>query len=203
MKRRLSLLTGVMLGALAMNLGCSGGGSSGDGGTGGDTSPGTDIVTPVDTGSHADVVSTGDGAAPYLFQPCTSTTDCAGLGVSATCDKSFPGGICTISCTTDRACMTTTGSGLCFQNLLGSSSNSTFYCVPTCTTSMDCFPLRCIVRPNASVADRAEPVGKLLPAELRGGKYAGVPRHRRPGWRRQLRHESVAILRRRDVLLRL
>jgi hypothetical protein len=72
--------------------------------------------------------------------PCTSTTQCAGLGSGATCKLStanghaYPQGFCTVSCPTN-ACPTgsvCTGMTSSFPALYG---DTTTFCVPSCTTS--------------------------------------------------------------------
>ena len=96
MKRRLSLLTGVMLGALVPTVGCNG---TSPGGDGGDSGPGPDVVMNTDPGPGPDVAhadTNSDGAATALFAHCATTADCGtALGAGLSCDTGFLGGLCT------------------------------------------------------------------------------------------------------------
>jgi hypothetical protein len=136
-----------MLAALGLGVGCSGGGNT-DGGADANPQDGTMNGDATDHVVTPDVHDSGpaDTGVP-LFQPCTSTAMCTGLGTGAMCITQFPGGICTRRCTTDHNCGPT-GSGICLQGV----------CFPQCQqgdSSCDQYGADCVV------VDPADPTRRI------------------------------------------
>lgn len=96
-----------------------------------------------------------DPPPPEYFTPCTAPGMCQ--GTMARCDNTFPGGSCTIRCTTARAC----GEGAtcvielnqCYRTctLGGGECGVSGVCVPYNETTRFCFPA-CYRTPPAGVA---------------------------------------------------
>lgn len=68
----------------------------------GTTDAGTDASTGTDARTDTRPAETGPTAGPMLFNACSAPGMC--MGTMPRCDQTFPGGSCTIRCTTSRQC---------------------------------------------------------------------------------------------------
>ena len=79
---------------------------------------------------YAAAVSYGGGAGSstaWIGDPCKSSESCVLGGTPGTCATQFPGGLCTLACTT--SCPSTTGKALTFCADFGSQGG---YCLEVC-----------------------------------------------------------------------
>ncbi len=75
-----------------------------------------------DSGADAGGDSSGDAGGAPLYSRCRSNADCA---VGFTCNLTYPGGLCTVRCTTDRTCG---AAGICA---------GAYGCLPVCQPTLD------------------------------------------------------------------